>query len=91
MKKFTYNIDYSHLKQELGIENLPYSFENNNKEYSFNKIKELADNLEMELSDEEFMLLYKIQLDDKDAGWIMRIMKNYNKSLASALVSYICY
>lgn len=91
MKKLTYNIDYSHLKQELGIENLPYSFENNAKDYAFKKVKEYADNFEMELSDEEFMLLYKIKLDGKDAEWIMCRMKNDNERLASALVSYICY
>ena len=91
MKKITYNIDYSHLKEELGIENSPCSFGNNSKEYAFKKVKECADNLEMELSDEELMLLYELQLYDNDAGWIMRMMKKYNKSLASALVSYILY
>lgn len=90
MKKFKYDIDYSHLRDELGIGNY-YSSKEDNKEYAFRMIKECSDELELELSDEDFILLYKIKLSDRDAEWIMRMMKNYNKSLASALVSYICY
>lgn len=78
-----YLIEYEHLKDELVT--------CEKTEWSFNKVKDTANKHNLELSDEDFKRLFKLQTFDKDIGWMMRVMSVYKMSLADVLVSYITF
>lgn len=79
----TYAIEYEHLKDEL--------VKNSNTEWIFNKVKNSANKYKLELSDEDFNNLFKLQKADKDIEWVMHQMSVYKQTLTDALISYITY
>jgi len=78
-----YAIEYEHLKDELVM--------TNEIEWHFNKVKDSANENSLELSDEEFNGFLKLQLRDKDVGWLMHKMSLYKLAFADALILYIIY
>jgi len=78
-----YAIEYKHLKEELVM--------TNEIEWHFNKVKDIANGYSLELSDEEFKGFLKLQLRDKDVGWLMHKMSVYKLSFEDALITYITY
>lgn len=54
-------------------------------------ITECLKEYKLEVSEEDFNRLVKLQERDKDAKWIISVMAQYNKSLVDALISYISY
>lgn len=79
----TYVIEYEHLKDEL--------VSDEKTRWHFNKVKDAANKFKLELFDEDFKRLYKLQKADKDIEWLMHKMSVYKQSLTDALVSYITY
>jgi len=78
-----YAIEYEHLQDELITDKA--------SKWHFNQVKETANRYKLELSDEDFKRLFKLQRADKDIGWIMDQMSILGMSLVDALVSYIVY
>lgn len=78
-----YAIEYEHLYEELVIDK--------DTKWNFNKVKDTANNNRLELSDEDFKRLFKLQRNDKDIGWLMNKMSAYKMSLTDVLISYITY
>jgi regulation of enolase protein 1 (concanavalin A-like superfamily) len=76
-----YAIEYEHLKDELVTNDLT--------DWHFKKVKDTANELRLELSDEEFNQFFKLHKADKDIIWLMHQMSAYNLSFTEALVSYI--
>jgi regulation of enolase protein 1 (concanavalin A-like superfamily) len=78
-----YAIEYEHLADEL--------ITNEKTKWHFNQVKNNANEYKLELSDEDFKRLFKLQTADKDIRWLMHKMSIYKLSLVDALVSYITY
>lgn len=76
-----YDIQYEWLKDELVI--------SESTESAFNRLVKIANNVKIELSDEDFMKLLKIELHKNDSIWFICRMKHYEKSLNDCLLSYI--
>jgi hypothetical protein len=78
-----YVIEYEHLADELIV--------SEKTKWYFNQVKNNANEYKLELSDEDFKRLFKLQTADKDIEWLMHKMSVYKLSLIDALVSYIIY
>lgn len=78
-----YAIEYEHLKDDL--------VNNDLTEWHFKKVKDTANKLRLELSDEDFLRFFKLHKADKDISWLMHKMSAYKLSLTDALISYITY
>lgn len=78
-----YAIEYEHLKDELAG--------SDKSGWNFNKVKDSTNKYRLELSDEDFKRFFKLQVSDKDIGWIMHKMSVHNLSIADALITYISY
>ena len=76
-----YAIQYEHLEDELVT--------NEKDKWHFDKVKESANELKLELVDGEFKGFLKIRKSGGDIGWIMHKMSAYKLSFTEALVSYI--
>lgn len=78
-----YAIEYEHLKDELVTDTTT--------ERHFNRVKGIANCYKIELSDEDFKRLLKLDIADKDTDWFIHKMSAYKLSLTDALISYITY
>jgi hypothetical protein len=78
-----YVIEYEHLKDEL--------VSNEKTKWSFNQVKDNANKNRLELSDEDFKRFFKLQIYNKDVGWLMCKMNTYKLSFTDALIAYITY
>jgi len=58
-------------------------------DYYFKSLVKKANKQEIELSDKDFKMLYKIEKSGKDVDWILNQMSNYKKTLKKAMLSYI--
>jgi isopropylmalate/homocitrate/citramalate synthase len=83
MSTIKYAIEYEHLADEL--------IANENAKWNFNQVKNNANKYQLELSDEDFKQLFKLQKANKDIEWIMHKMSAYKLTIVEALVSYITY
>lgn len=84
MSKITeYAIPYEHMADEL--------VNDKTTRWHFYRVKEIANENKLELSDDDFRRLFKLSIKNKDIDWIMYQMSEYNQSLIDALVSYITY
>lgn len=81
MLNIKYAIEYEHLADELIV--------NEDSKWHFEQVKKCANKYKIELSDEDFKQLFKIQRADKDMEWIIHQMSVYKLTLVDALVSYI--
>lgn len=79
--EYTYVIEYEHLKDELVT--------NSTTLWNFNRVKDNANEFRMELSDEDFKRFFKLSQRDKDIGWLMYRMSEYNLNFIDALIMYI--
>lgn len=78
-KEIQFNITYEHLWDEL------------ENDHNFRSLAVKANKARVELSDEDFKRLYKLEKRDKDTKWILNQMGMYNQSLVDALVGYISW
>lgn len=78
-----YAITYEQLEDELIKDKVT--------RWHFNNVKNKANENRLELSDDDFKRLFKIDVKDKDINWIMLKMSAYKLNLVDALVSYITY
>ena len=62
---------------------------NEQDKWHFDKVKDSANKLKLELTDEEFKGFLKIRKSGKDMGWIMHQMSAYKLSFTDAFISYI--
>lgn len=83
MSNIKYAIEYEHLADELIVDEIT--------KWNFEQVKKCANKYKLELSDEDFKRLFKIQRSDKDIDWIIHKMSVYKLTLVDALVSYITY
>ncbi|WP_145413480.1 hypothetical protein [Paenibacillus xylanexedens] len=75
-----YTIEYEHLADEL--------VKNERTEWHFDQVKKYANELKLELTDEEFRGLFALQKQDRDIDWIMSQM-SHSSTFTEALISYI--
>lgn len=78
-----YVIKYEHLEDELVNSSM--------SKWCFEKVRNTANENKIELSDDDFINLFKLQLSDKDAEWIIHKMSKYDKTLLESLVLYLTY
>lgn len=76
-----YEIDYQPVKDGLTDDDI----------WDFNKVRDYANEYELELSDDDFMRFLKIHKSDGDVGFLMNQMSTYNQTLTDALVTYVCF
>ena len=75
----TYDIKYEWLSDDLP------------NDYYFKSLVKKANKYELELSDEDFKMLYEIEKSEKDIEWILNKMSMYGKTLKESMLSYIIY
>jgi hypothetical protein len=77
-----FDITYEHMKDELNLVGL-------SQWIPFYEVVEAANKNELELSDDDFALLYKLRKDGHDIRWVANYMGKFNVGLSDALVAYI--
>lgn len=75
-----YSIDYEHLRD--GIAN-PFT------EREFVRVRDYANENQLDLSDDDFKRLFKLAKNNEDVRWIIQKMKAFNMSLVDVLVLYL--
>lgn len=78
-----YEIQYEGLYEEL--------VNDSRSSWVFDRVKDYANKYRVELSDEEFSALFRLQNSDRDVDWIVHKMGVYKTSFIDALISYITY
>jgi len=78
-----YDIPYEHIKDEL--------ITSVDAEWHFNNVKNKANKNKLELSDDDFMRFFKLDVKGQDIDWIMHNMSAYKKDLIDALINYTAY
>lgn len=73
----TYDIKYDWLSDDL----LDDSY--------FKSLVKKANKNKLELSDEDFKMLYLLEKSGKDVDWVLNQMSMYEKTLKEAMLSYI--
>lgn len=61
------------------------------EEWCKKHITECLKEYKLEVNEEDFNRLVKLQKYDNDAKWIISVMSQYNKSLVDVLISYLTY
>lgn len=77
-----YVITYEHLREEL--------VNNENKVYHFERVMKKANEVKIELMDQEFTSLFRLSINGKDIDWILNCMGR-GRTFLESLVAYITY